>query len=181
MITFAVAAVIAIFLLLQAAFASWRLAVLVALTLPAALSGGLLVIVLTGGSVSLGSLGGLLAVFGIAIRGGIALIGRYQRVQREHGRQDASELILRGAREQFMPTITTAVAIGLAVLPFALLGDRAGLEMVHPMALVILGGLLSSTLLTLFLMPSLYLQVELNPGADETTIQSFEQQGFSPA
>ncbi len=181
MVAFGVAAAIAIFLLLQAAFASWRLAVLVSLTLPAALSGGLLVVVLTGGSVSLGSLGGLLAVFGIAIRSGIALIGRYQRLQREHGRQDASEFILRGAREQFMPTITTAVAIGLAVLPFALLGDRAGLEMVHPMALVILGGLLSSTLLTLLLMPSLYLQVELSPRADETTTQNLEQQGFSPA
>lgn len=90
MLAFGLAAAIAIFLLLQAAFASWRLAVLVALTLPAALSGGLLVVVLTGGSVSLGSLGGLLAVFGIAIRSGIALIGRYQRLQREHGRQDAS-------------------------------------------------------------------------------------------
>jgi Cu/Ag efflux pump CusA len=181
MIAFGVFAAVIAFLLLQAAFGSWRLAILVFLTMPAALAGGLLVDFLTGGVLSLGSLGGLLTVLGLTARSGVLLIARYRRLQREEGEALGPELILRGGREQLVPTLTTAVATGLAVLPFVVLGDRAGLELVHPMALVILGGLVTSTLLTLVILPTLYLRLELSPKPDATTAQLVEQPGLSPA
>ena len=127
--------------------------------MPAGLTGGLLIVFLTGGVISLGSLVGFLTVLGLAARSGVLLIARYRRLQREEG-EALGELILRGGREQLVPTLTTAVATGLAVLPFVVLGDRAGLELVYPMALVVMGGLVTSTLLTLVILPTLYLRLE---------------------
>ncbi|HEY8631920.1 MAG TPA: efflux RND transporter permease subunit, partial [Candidatus Limnocylindrales bacterium] len=77
--------------------------------------------------------------------------------------------------------LTAAVAIGLAVLPFVILGDRAGLEMAHPMALVILGGLITSTLINLFVIPVLYLRSGPSPEADTSASSFVEQPGLSPA
>jgi CzcA family heavy metal efflux pump len=180
-IAFAAAAAILVFLLLQAAFGSWRLAAMVFLTLPAALAGGLLVAVAAGGVISLGSIAGFIAVFGLAARSAILLVSQYQRLEREEGESSGAPLVLRGAREQLGPTLTAAVAIGLAVLPFVILGDRAGLEMAHPMALVILGGLITSTLINLFVIPVLYLRSGPSPEADTSASSFVEQPGLSPA
>jgi Cu/Ag efflux pump CusA len=153
-----VAAAIGIFLLLQAALRSWRIAGLTFVLLPISLTGGLFASLIDGTSFSLGALIGLFAVFAIAARNAIVLIDHYQRLEQLEGRSRTSELVVEGAGDRLLATVTTACAVGLAVLPFLLGGSSAGLEVVHPMALVIIGGLVTATLLTLFAMPALYLR-----------------------
>ncbi|MGH8885217.1 MAG: efflux RND transporter permease subunit [Egibacteraceae bacterium] len=158
MLGFAVAAVIGMLLLLQASFASWRLAALSFLTLPIALVGGLLAAFVSGGVISLGSLVGFLTVLGIAARNGIMLISHYQHLERHEGETFGPGLVLRGARERLVPILMTAIATGLALVPLVISGSIPGHEIEHPMAVVIMGGLVTSTLLNLFVVPSLYLR-----------------------
>jgi Cu/Ag efflux pump CusA len=153
---FGLAAVIAIFLLFQAAFRSWRLAGLAFLTLPVALVGGVLAALIDGATLSLGSLIAFLGLLGIASRNGVMLIDRFQRLRLEEG--FGADLIRRGARDRLAPTLTVAVATAAVVLPFVVMGDVAGLEIVNPMAIVLLGGLVTTTLLSLFVLPVLYLR-----------------------
>ena len=155
---YALAAAVVIFLLLQIAFGSWRLAALVFLTLPTALVGGVLAAYLSDGVISLGSLVGFLTVFGIAARNGILMINHFQHLEREEGVPFGTELVLRGAKERLTPILMTAGATGLALVPLAISGAIPGHEVEHPMALVILGGLVTSTLLNLILIPALYLR-----------------------
>jgi CzcA family heavy metal efflux pump len=156
-VSLAIAAAIGIFLLLQAAFGSWRLAALVFATAPMALVGGLLVVLAGGGELSLGAAFGLLTVGGIAVRNAILLFSRLQRLRRSEGEPFGPQLVLRGVRERFAPTVMTTVALALALAPFAIAGDIAGNEISHSTATVALGGLVTSTLLTLFVLPGLYL------------------------
>ncbi|MBD1542698.1 efflux RND transporter permease subunit [Arthrobacter sp. IA7] len=155
---FAVAALILILVLLQASFRSWRLAVLALLTLPIALVGGVLAAYFTGGVLSLGSLVGFLTVMGIAARNGILLISHCQHLERIEGVPFSGSLVLRGAGERLSPILMTTLATGLALVPLVFMGDVPGHEIEYPMAVVILGGLLTSTLLNLFIVPSLYLR-----------------------
>src|SRR5918992_2453010 len=155
---FGITAVIAIFLLFQAAFRSWRLAALAFLTLPVALVGGVLAALIDGATVSLGSLIAFVALLGIAARNGIMLIHSFQRLQVDEAQAFGDDLVRRGARERLAPVLTTASALFLLLLPFVIMGDVAGLEIVHPMAIVMLGGLVTTTLLSLFLLPTLYLR-----------------------
>jgi Cu/Ag efflux pump CusA len=158
-----IAAVIGIYLLLQASVESWRLAGLILLTAPWALMGGALAAFVTGGSVvSLGELVGLFALFGIAIHNAIALIRHYQSLEGEAGAL-GPDLVVRGSSARVAPIVMTAVVIALAFLPFAFAGSVAGLELAHPMAIVILFGLVTSTLLNLFVMPALYLRFGHRP------------------
>ena len=157
MLSFAIAAAVGIVLLLQAAFGSWRLAALVVLTLPMALVGGVLA-AFAGGGISLGSLVGFLALLGIAARNGILLVNRYQEIQEHEGEAFGARLVERGTRERLAPILMTAATTAVALLPVVFLGDIAGLEIVRPMALVILGGLVTSTWLTLVVLPALYLR-----------------------
>ena len=158
LLLFGIAAAIGIFLLLQASFGSTRLAILSFLTLPFALVGGVFAAALTGGVVSLGSLIGFFTVLGIAARNGIMMINHFQHLERYEGEAFGPELVLRGARERLSPILMTALATGLALVPLAIVGDLPGHEIEHPMAIVILGGLVTSTLLNLFVVPSLYLR-----------------------
>ena len=151
-------AAIAILLLLQTSFGSWRLAVLSFLTLPMALVGGVLAAYFTGGVISLGSLVGFFTVFGIAARNGILLINHCQHLEREEGETFGPALVLRGARERLSPILMTSLATGLALVPLVVLGDRPGHEIEYPLAIVILGGLVTSTMLNLFVVPSLYVR-----------------------
>jgi CzcA family heavy metal efflux pump len=159
-LSLAVAAAIVILLLLQAAFGSWRLAWLVFLSLPLALVGGLLAAFASGGGevTSLGSFAALFTVLGIAARNGVLLVGHLQRLQREHREASGVELVLRGTRERFAPTALSALAVGLPLVPLVLLGSIPGLEVVRPLAVVILGGLVTTTLVGLLLVPALYLR-----------------------
>jgi CzcA family heavy metal efflux pump len=157
LLIFAIAAAIGIFLLLQVSFGSWRLATLSFLTLPMALVGGVLAAFGSGGIISLGSLVGFLTVLGIAARNGIMLISHFQHLERHEGETFGPALVLRGARERLAPILMTALASALALLPLVIAGEIPGHEIEHPMAVVIMGGLVTSTLLNLFVVPSLYL------------------------
>jgi CzcA family heavy metal efflux pump len=153
-----VIAVAAIFLILLADFGSVRVATLVFLTLPFALVGAVLAAFATGGVLSLGSLVGLVTVIGISARNGIMLISHYQHLERQEGMSFGRDLILRGSEERLAPILMTALATGLALIPIVFGGTRAGYEIEHPLAVVILGGLMTSTLLNLFIVPALYLR-----------------------
>jgi CzcA family heavy metal efflux pump len=158
LLVFAAGAAIGVFLLLQAAFGSFRLAALSLLTLPMALVGGVLAAFVGGGVISLGSLVGFFTVLGIAARNGILLVNHYQHLERCEGETFGPALVLRGARERLSPILMTALATGLAVVPLVVAGEIPGHEIEHPLAVVIVGGLLTSTLLNLFVVPSLYLR-----------------------
>lgn len=155
-IAVAVAGLIAIFLLLQAAFASWRLAILSILTLPMALAGATLAALITGGEITLGSVAGFVAVIAIAVRGVVVLVRHYQRLQVD-GEAFGPELVTAATRDRVVPILTSAVGAAVVFIPFAVMSG-AGFEIVGPMAAIILGGLISSTLLTLVVLPAAYLR-----------------------
>jgi CzcA family heavy metal efflux pump len=155
---FAVAVALIIFLLLQASYKSWQLAGLSFLSLPAALAGGLIAIFFTGKILSLGSILGFFTVFGIAVRNAILTFDHYHRLEREKSENFGSELILRGAADRLMPILTTAISTALIFTPSLVLGDIAGLEIIRPMAIVILGSLVTTLLVNLFALPALYLR-----------------------
>jgi CzcA family heavy metal efflux pump len=158
LLLFGTIAAVAIFLLLQAAFGSLRLAILTFLLLPMALVGGVLAVWLGEGVLSLGSLVGFLTVFGIAARNGILMVSHFQHLEREEAETFGPGLVLQGAKERLAPILMTTSATGLALVPLAVAGSIPGHEIEHPMAVVILGGLVTSTLLNLFVLPSLYLR-----------------------
>jgi len=167
LLLYAVAALIGILLLLRMAFGSWRLSTLTLLTLPMALVGGVLAAYIGGGVLSLGSLVGFFTVMGIAARNGILLINHYQHLEQHEGESFGPGLVLRGARERLSPILMTALATGLAVVPLVVAGQIPGHEIEHPLAVVILGGLFTSTLLNLFVVPSLYLRFGRRPSRSE--------------
>jgi len=156
--TYAIAAAIGVLLLLMWSFGDLRLGILGFLTLPSALVGGLLAAYFNGDVIALGSLVGFLTVFGIAARNMIMLISLYQHLERHEGEAFGPELALRGAIERLSPILMTALATGLALVPMVIAGDIPGHEIEYPMAVVILGGLAGSTLLNLFVVPSIYLR-----------------------
>ncbi|QDV16237.1 Cobalt-zinc-cadmium resistance protein CzcA [Gimesia panareensis] len=149
-------ALVGIFILLYLDLKSIRLATMVMLSVPLACVGGIAGVLLAGGDVSLGSLVGFVTVFGISVRNGILLISHYQHLQRAEGLRLNRELILKGASERLIPILMTASSTALALLPLILFGNLPGHEIEHPMAIVIVGGLISSTFLTLVLLPVLY-------------------------
>jgi Cu/Ag efflux pump CusA len=154
---FALITAIGIFLLLMVVFKRFRLAVLTFVTLPTALVGGAVAVYWFGGIISLGSLVGFFTVLGIVTRNGIMLISHYQHLEQEEGVPFGRDLVIQGAKERLAPILMTALTTGLALVPLLLAGNIAGQEIEYPMAIVIMGGLLCSTLLNLFVVPSLYL------------------------
>jgi len=155
---FAIAAGIGIFLLLQAAFGSWRLAIISFLVLPVALVGGAVAAWLDGSTVTLATVAGLLAVLALTLRNVVLLLGRYRRL-RTHDRVPLGlDLATRGAREVMVPVVMTAVTVAIVLLPAIVFGDISGQEIIEPMAWVIVGGLITSTLVSLFVLPALYLR-----------------------
>jgi CzcA family heavy metal efflux pump len=154
---FALAMAIGIVLLLQAAFRSWRLAFAFVLATPIALVGGVYGALLNSGTVSLGSIMGFLGILAIAVRHGVMLIKHFEHLQDDEREPVGPGLVLRGTRERFAPILVTVMTTGAAMLPLVVLGNIAGLEIVHPIAVVVLGGLVTATLFTLFIVPVLYL------------------------
>jgi Cu/Ag efflux pump CusA len=161
LIRVALGAMVGMFLVLQAIFGSWRLAGFALAVVPAALAGGIVVTWATDRAVSLGVILGLLAVGVIAVRHTIMLISRYESLEREGSRVDQA-LVLRGARERLGPILMTTLGTALAMTPFAVMGSAPGLEIVHPMAIVIIGGLVTALIVNLFVVPSLYLRIASN-------------------
>jgi Cu/Ag efflux pump CusA len=153
--SYLIAAAVAIVLLLQAALGSWRLAGLMLVGAPVATLGGFVALDVSGGGLSLGALVGLAAVLGLGMRQGIMQIRHLQSLEQQ-STEPVNSLILRGTNERLPAVLASAITIGVIALPFALLGNIAGLEILHPAALVILGGLVTSIILTVFVVPALY-------------------------
>ena len=145
-----------ILLLLHSDFQSMRTVLLIFLTLPFALVGGIAGAFLSGGVISPGSLIGFVTVLGVAARNGIMLMDHYRHLQREEGLEFGTELIIRGAEERLAPILMTALTTGLALVPLVLTGNKPGQEIEYPMAFVILGGLVTATLLHLLVLPPLF-------------------------
>jgi CzcA family heavy metal efflux pump len=145
-----------ILLLLQSDFGSMRLVLLIFLTLPFALVGGIAGAFACGGVISLGSLIGFVTVLGVAARNGIMLVDHYRHLQNEEGVPFGPDLIIRGAAERLAPILMTALTTGLALVPLMVTGNKPGQEIEYPMAFVILGGLVTSTLLNLLVLPPLF-------------------------
>ena len=153
-----VGVVIAIFFVLMTAFGSTRDAVLVMLNLPLALIGGVAGVYLAGGVLSVASIVGFITLFGIATRNGIMLVSHIRHLMEEEGVSDFRDAVLRGAEERLAPILMTALAAGLALIPLALGGGQTGREIQTPMAVVILCGLMTSTLLNMLVVPAMYLR-----------------------
>jgi Cu/Ag efflux pump CusA len=164
-------AAVLVFLLLQVVLGSWRLAALSVLGIPVALFGGLVATGIAGGTLSLGALLGFVTVLGVTVRNSIMLVKHFQALEQSGAEALGEALIWRGLREQFLPVVASAVVIGLAVLPFAFLGSIAGLEIAHPMAVVILGGVVTSTIVTLVMTPALYLRFGATTAVDELHLE----------
>lgn len=147
-------AVLVIFLLLYYEFQDIKLSLVVLLNLPLALIGGILIVYFTSGVISIAATIGFISLFGIATRNGILLVSRYEDLRKE-GKVGA-ELLLEGAMDRLNPILMTAFTTGLALIPLALKGAEAGNEIQSPMAIVILGGLLTATLLNLIVIPCVY-------------------------
>ncbi len=152
----AVLSVIGIFFIVYADFDSVRLSLLLLLCLPVALTGSIFSALLSGGVLSLGSIVGFVTVLGIVGRNGVMLISHYRHLEVEEKMPFGEELILRGAMERLSPIMMTALTTALALVPIVIGGNRPGQEIEHPMAIVIIGGLFTSTLLNLLFMPALY-------------------------
>jgi Cu/Ag efflux pump CusA len=129
------------------------------LTLPTALVGGVLAAWGVLGTITLGALVGFFTVLGIAARNGILLISHFRHLEQVEDEPFGPELVIRGASERLSPILMTALATALALVPLLIYGDRPGQEIEYPMAVVILGGLATSTLLNLFVLPVLYLRI----------------------
>jgi CzcA family heavy metal efflux pump len=156
------AVAVAIFLLLQAAFASWGLATLIFLTLPLSVVGAVLAAGLVGGVRSLGALMGLLAVFGVAARNNVVLIRSFRRET-----PPDAELVNRVTRERTVPTVLSALTVIAALVPLLVLGRIAGTEVLFPFAAVVMGGLVTTTVLTVLVVPALYLRFARRSAAHE--------------
>jgi CzcA family heavy metal efflux pump len=156
--SFAIITVFGIFLILMVSLGSVRLATLAFVTMPMALVGGLVAAYWTGGVISLGSLVGFFTVLGIVARNGIMMISHFRHLEEHEGETFGRALVLRGSKERISPIAMTALTTGLALVPLIISGNIPGQEIEYPMAIVILGGLVTSTLLNLFVVPSLYLR-----------------------
>ncbi|TAH48447.1 MAG: efflux RND transporter permease subunit [Chloroflexota bacterium] len=154
----AAAALVGIFLVMQAALQSWKMALLSFVALPLTLVGGLVAALVTGGVLTFGSLAGFLAVLTIAVRNMVVLLKHLEQRQQYEGNPFGLDLVLHGSSDRLAPILMTALAVGLGLLPMVVMGDIPGLEVVRPMAIVIIGSLVTATLVNLFVMPTLYLR-----------------------
>jgi Cu/Ag efflux pump CusA len=193
----AVAALVGVFLLLQAALSSWRMSAVLFVTLPLALAGGLLAALIDGSLITIGSLVGFFAVYALAARFGVLFIKRCHAIEDGRGSLigsagDAMQPTLEGrdgfgpavvravACERFGPTVTTVIALVLVFLPMVVTGG-AGLEVVQPMAIVVVGGIISAAVVALFVVPALYLRFGSRPQDAREEFEMFRELSESGA
>jgi len=151
-------AILVIFVILFQEFKSGKMAGVILLNLPLALIGGVVAIWITNRVVSIPSIIGFITLFGIATRNGILLVSRYIQLRKDG--QGLKETIILGSADRLNPILMTALASALALIPLAMGGDKPGNEIQSPMAIVILGGLVTSTLLNLIVIPAVYYMIE---------------------
>ncbi len=148
---------IAIIVALYLEFGNFRQAILVLVNLPLALIGGIVSIFLTDGIISIATLVGFITLFGIAVRNGILMVSHYNHLMDAEGKP-LREAVIQGSLERMSPILMTAMTAGLALVPLALAGDKPGSELESPMAIVILGGLVTATFLNLVVVPALFMK-----------------------
>ncbi len=150
--------ILAIVLIVYVDFKSYQYTLIFLASLPFALLGGVIGVFLSGGIISLGSIVGFIAVLGIAARNGILLISHYRYLMTNEGYKHGLELIKKGSKERLVPILMTALATSLALMPIILKGPISGYEIEYPLAVVVVTGLFTSTLLNLVLLPSIFLK-----------------------
>ena len=148
----------ALFMLLVLAFGRARDALLIMVNLPLALIGGVAGVFLAGGVLNVATMIGFITLFGIATRNGIMLVSHIRHLMEVEGVTSLREAVIRGAEERLAPILMTAMAAGLALIPLALGAGQSGSEIQTPMAIVILCGLMTSTLLNMVVVPAMYLR-----------------------
>jgi Cu/Ag efflux pump CusA len=150
-----IAAAIGIFLLLQAASGSWRVATLAFVTLPVSLAGGVVAALANGGTISLGSLAGFFVVFAVAVRQLVVLLNRFSELAERDG-ASRDDIVSGATHERLLPIMVTTVGAVALLLPLLLFGHTPGYEIVHPMTVVVLGGLFTAAVVNLLVVPPLY-------------------------
>jgi HME family heavy-metal exporter len=149
-------AFLGIFIVLFSHFRSWRIVLQIMLNIPLALVGSVAAVWLTGGTFSVATLVGFITLTGIASRNGIMMISHYLHLIEHEGEQFSKEMVVRGSLERLVPVLMTALVAALALIPLTLDAQAAGKEILYPVATVILGGLLSSTLLDMIVTPTVF-------------------------
>lgn len=158
LLSYAIAALVAVLFLLQARFSSWRLAALLFVLLPVPLAGAALAGTQLPGTLSVLSLMGGLTVLASTVRSGILLVDRYRRLEHEEGKTFGLDLVMLGSQQRFGASLLSVLATGVALVPLVVYGAVSGLEIVAPLAVVVLSGLFVTALLNLFVLPAFYLQ-----------------------
>ncbi|MDI1240643.1 MAG: efflux RND transporter permease subunit, partial [bacterium] len=147
---------IAIFFLLIKALGDWRVALQVMINIPLALIGAVWALHLSGGVFSIATMVGFISLVGITSRNGIMMISHYLHLMKEEGEEFTEKMIIRGSLERLVPVLMTALTAGLSLVPFILAADAPGKEILHPLAVVVLGGILTSTLLDQIVTPAVF-------------------------
>jgi Cu/Ag efflux pump CusA len=147
---------IAVFMMLYGYFKSASLALQVLINIPLAIMGGLVFTYFKLNNISIATLVGFIAVGGVAARNGIMMISHYLHLMSHEGEDFTKKMVIRGTLERFVPVMMTALSAGIALIPFVLAGDQPGKEILHPVAVVIVGGLISSTLLDMAITPAMF-------------------------
>ncbi len=157
---------VAIFFLLIKALGDWRSAAQVMINIPLALIGAIIALLLSGGIFSIATLVGFISLVGITSRNGIMMISHYLHLMREEGEEFTEQMVIRGSLERLVPVLMTALTAGLSLIPFVLAADAPGKEILHPLAVVVLGGILTSTLLDQIVTPAVFFKFG-KPAADK--------------